>query len=244
MRETVVYIRGPFPPGAELPISDGLIEDAKILLNLDINQINSIREDLRAFSGFLDHGRLSEILHTYVEDETLCGRLARFIVAVDDRLRKTDQNVHHIMSSIKNWLDIEENQKKGLLTREQFEELHRRLPLLIEPFPGLSRQAKAERLSEATGFPLEDIQIICDLRPLFDEERECVQGMIPFTTLKVVCEGVDGLPLALEAVLSRSQVTELLKKATAAEKKLSRLDAFLTEKGLQVPPIGMTKQDR
>lgn len=244
MRDTIFYIRGPFPFGVEVGISDGLIEDAKILLDLDINQINSIREDLIAFSGFLDSGRLLEILHTYVEDEGFCGRLSHFIAAVDGKLRATGQDVSHLTSSIEKWLDEEENQPKELLTRDQFEELRERLPLLIEPFSGLSRQAKAERLSEATGQPLEDIQIICDLRPVFDEERECVQGVMPFTTLKVVCKGIDGLPVAMETILSRSQVSELLKKATAAEKKLSGLEKLLSEKDLAIPSIGITKQDQ
>jgi len=242
MRDTILYVRGPF--GGKIAISGGFIKDAKILLDLDINQINAIRDDLRAFPGFLDREKLSDIVHTYVEDERSCGRLARFIMAVDKKLRTTEQNVHHLMSSVQKWLDGKENQKKPLLSREQFEELQQRLPLLIQPFSGLSRQAKAERLSEATGLPLEDVQIICDLRPVFDEERECVEGMIPFTTLRVVCKGVDGLPVALEAVLSRTQVSELLTKATAAEKKLSRLEELLSKKDLPVPWIALTKQDR
>ena len=243
MRDTILYMRGPIPFGVEVGISDGLIKDAKILLDLDINQIKSIREDLRSFSGFLDRGRLAEVLHTYVEDEESCRRLARFVIAIDGRLRATDQNVNHLASSIEKWLDEEENKKKGLLSWEQFEQLRPRLPLLIEPFPGLSRQAKSERLSQATGLPLEAVQIICDLRPVFDEARECVEGVIPFTTLKVVCKGVDGLPVALEAVLSRTQVSELLKKATFAEQKLSGLEKLLSEKDLAVPSIGITKQD-
>jgi len=242
MRDTIIYMRGPLPFGVEVGISDGLIRDAKILLDLDIDQINSIREDLMAFSGFLDKQKLLGILSAYVEDEGLCPRLARFIGTVDERLRATKQNVRDLTSSIEKWLGEEENQRKELLTRDQLEELRERLPLLVEPFSSLSRQAKAERLSEATGQPLEDIQIICDLRPVFDEDRECVQGVIPFTTLKVVCKGIDGLPVAMEAILSRSQVSELLEKATAAEKKLSRLGTLLSEKDLAIPSIGITEQ--
>ena len=244
MRETIFYVRTPIPFGLESPVSDGLIRDAKILLDLDIEQINSIREDLIAFSGFLDHERLQEVFHRYIEDEKRCGRLASFMVAVDDRLRATEQNVDHLVSSIERWLGEKESQDKGLLSRQEFEELQHRLPLLIEPFSGFSRQAKAERLSQATGQPLEDVQIICDLRPVFDEERECVQGVIPFTTLRVVSKGTDGLPVAMEAILSRSQVSELQKKATAAEEKLSRLEKLLSEKDLTSPSIGLTKQDQ
>ena len=112
----------------------------------------------------------------------------------------------------------------------------------IKPYPGLNRQAKAQRLSEATGLRLENVEIICDLRPVFDNERESVEGVIPYTILRIVCIGADGLPVAMETILTQAEVGELAKKSEAAVKKLDRLRALLAEKELPIPPVTMVKK--
>ena len=84
------------------------------------------------------------------------------------------------------------------------------MSIVIKPYPGLHRQAKAQKLSEATGLRLEHLEIICDLRPVFDDERESVEGVIPYT---IVCLGSDGLPVAMETILSQADVGESPEKA-------------------------------
>ena len=86
------------------------------------------------------------------------------------------------------------------------------------------------------------MEIICDLRPIFDDKRESVEGVIPYTILRIVCIGADGLPVALEAILTQAEVGELAKKSEAAVKKLDRLRALLAEKELPIPPVRMVKE--
>ncbi len=242
MRETILYMRGPMPFGPEYGIPDDLIRDAKALLDLDVEVIGSIRDELQAFRGFLDRGTIEGIVHSYVANEESCHRLARLIVDIDGRFRATGQNVDEFLSRIQEWLDDEENQRKGLLCEQEFAELRERLPLVVGPFPGRTRQAKAARLSQATGLPLEKIEIICDLRPVFDKDKESVEGMIPYTTLRIVCKGADGLPVALEAILSNDDVAQLAEASGDAKKKLARLGKLMQEKELTVPHIAMTRE--
>lgn len=242
MRESVFYIRGQFPFGPEFGIPDGLIRDAKTLLALETGQIEAVRRELEAFPGFLDRKKTEELLASVTEDRRTCSALARLIVNLDRRLRATGQAVDQLLSDIGEWLKDEGNQRKGLLSESEFKEVKARLPLLLRAFPGLERQAKAERLSQATGLPLEKIEIICDLRPVFDKEREQVEGMIPYTTLRIVCKGADGLPVALDAVLSQQDVSQLAKASANAEKKLARLRDLLAEKQMPVPRTDMTME--
>jgi len=240
MRDTIVYMRGPLPFGPEFGVPDDLIRDAKLLLDLDPQVIGSVRDELQAFPRFLDRKTTESVLRSLIDDGEFCHKLARLISGVDDRLRTTGQSVEEFLSVIERWLADEGNQRKGLLSEGEFQEVQRRLPLVVGPFPGHERQAKAERLSQTTGLPLEKIEIICDLRPVFDKGRDTVEGIIPYTTLKIVCKGPDGLPVALEAILSQDDVAQLAKASADAKKKLAGLRQLMQEKKLPIPRVAMT----
>ena len=242
MREGVLYMRGAFPFSIPPGIPDGLIRDAKVLLGIDEEVLTAVRGDLEAFAGFLDKRAIKGVLTSRVQNSDACEALTRLIAGIDSRLRALGQTPKSFLSQIDDWLNEKENHAKGLLSREEFDQLKPRLSTLIQPYPGLNRQAKAERLSEATGLPLEKIDIICDLRPVFDESRERVEGIIPFTTLKVVCKGVDGLPVAIEAILTQQDVVQLANASAEAKKKLARLRGLLQEKELPVPSVDMTME--
>ena len=61
-----------------------------------------------------------------------------------------------------------ESRRKDSSPRE-FQTLRKRLPIIIQRYPALDRQAKAESLAEATGQPLQKLKLVCDLRPVFDK---------------------------------------------------------------------------
>ncbi len=232
MPEQVFYIRGRFP--FERGVSSELVSDARLVLDLQPGQIKALAAELEAFPGFLDKETLKGIVDQYEESEDRRKRLTNLITGTDARLRQADQTVNDLLSGILEWQKSEENQKLQLLSVQEMEELQRRLPLLTRPYQGLRRQGKARRLTEATGFPLEDVEIICDLRPVFDEERKDVEGIIPYTIMKVVGKGSDGFPLSLEVVLTETDVNDLAKKAAAAVEKLKRLRDLLAAK--ELPP--------
>jgi len=97
------------------------------------------------------------------------------------------------------------------------------LPNLIQPYPAMARFEKAERLANLTGQELESMELICDLRPIFDEDRKQIEGMMPYTRLHIVATGADGLPKSFEAELTHQQVIDLRKKGEKAESKLAVL---------------------
>ena len=76
---------------------------------------------------------------------------------------------------------------------------------------------------------------------MFDDSRKNVEGVIPFTTLKVVATGVDQFPVSFEAVLSASDVLALLKKAEDAVNKLNALGRLAESNELPVPSVNLTE---
>lgn len=105
----------------------------------------------------------------------------------------------------------------------------RALPAL----PALEAQAKAEMLLLSTGQALQDSQVICDLRPVFDETRTRVEGVVPMTTLRIVYTTAV-LPQAVEVTLNEEQLESLHKQLEKARSKLAVLRAFLRERNVNV----------
>lgn len=243
MSETVFYVRGNFPFGFDKPVTADLVADAKLALDIEVGALSAMAQELGAYQGFLDREVIQKILANYTSDAKTAHRLARLISAVDARLRGPGLRIEDFIQAIRDWQGSDENPDGSLLSPEEIEELAKRMPLFLRPYDGMRRQAKAKRLSTSIGMQLEALEIICDLRPVFDEEKEVVEGIIPLTTLKVVCQGVDGLPVSIEAVMSEKAVASLAKNAAAAVQKLSRLRELLAAKELTVPTLDITKRE-
>jgi hypothetical protein len=242
MAETVFYMRGAFPFVSGKGVPPELVVDAKVLLELQTDQLNALAQELTSFDSFLDKPTLKKTVQSFVPSEELANRVSRLIFQIDEYLRQSKSGLEALFGRMADTIQEPEDPEKPILTPAEFDELKRRMSVIIKPYAGLHRQAKAQRLSEATGLRLEHLEIICDLRPVFDDAREHVEGVIPFTILKIVCIGADGLPIAMETILTQAEVEELTKKSQAAVKKLDRLRELLAEKDLPVPPVTMVKK--
>ena len=122
MTETVFYMRGVPPPGFEPGISEGLIRDAKLLLHLEQDQFDAIRAELESFRGFLDRDALEGLLQQQIDDAGICRRIARLIVAVEERSRIFKDYRESLVSGIGEWLQEEENRERNVLSDEEFQE--------------------------------------------------------------------------------------------------------------------------
>ena len=243
MNESVFYFRGPFPFGPENKITKQMVRDAKILVEIPKENLDSMHGDLLGQSDFVDPKRLAQILGRHLGDAAKARRLARFISVSRNQQRITNRTIEEWVERIEAWTASDENKNENLLSEDDLDVLKHRLPMFLGPMPCLERQAKAERLANITGHPLENLQIICDLRPIFDDTRESVEGMIPYTILKVVCTGEDGMPLSLEAILSETDVDRLAEGAEKAKKKLAGIRATLKEAGIDVPVTDLTNRE-
>ena len=98
-------------------------------------------------------------------------------------------------------------------------------------------------MEKSTGQFVERFELICDLRPIFDEERRNVEGLVPITHLKFVVATESGLPTAFEVVLSEAQVNALHKASESAVRKLDCLKHFANRSNASVPLVELTRKD-
>ena len=193
--------------------SEDQVEDLKMISRLSDEEVAAVRERLSRAQGFLDPKALLVALREAVQDPKVAAAIRRALLIL------SPSGAKRMMASLE-----DERQQEGFPFEEAtFGRLKKVLGELIQPYPALARFKKAERLAEITGQQLEAVELVCDLRPIFDENRGKLEGMMPYTRLHIVATGVDGLPKSFEVELTHQQVLDLAGKATKAKSKLEVL---------------------
>ena len=237
MPEQVFYMRGfPISFGDRFVASPEVIEDLKALTALSDDQVNAVRERLVAATGFLDPKALLGLLREVLTDETIAK-------SVREALRNIEPDD---VEPFLNALSQEGQGEERTLDPTQMNRLREVLPNLVQSYPALVRFEKAKRLATLTGQKLESVELICDLRPIFDKSRKRLEGMMPYTRLRVVATGADGLPDAFEAELTRQQVHDLAEQVSKAAHKLDVLANAIETKWLPggLPDLPLTRAPR
>ncbi len=214
MTESVLYIRGfPQPPFDHPTAREELLEDLKVIIGLSDGKLAELNKHLTEAEGFLNPKALLATIQRVVKDPNTTKVVRRVLRNIGP------SQVERVVTFLEEGRD-----EKGLpFDQAQLERLKQILKNLIQPYPALARFQKAERLAKITGQQLEAVELICDLRPIFDESRKNVEGMMPYSRLHIVATGEDGLPKAFEVELTHQQVIDLAKKVGKAKNKLETL---------------------
>lgn len=214
MAEPVIYMRG-LQHLREHALSEEMVADLKAIATVSANLLDKVAADLSGLDGFLDTTALNARLRSLLPQDAPVASMRRVV------LNLKSEDVERLLKQLRS---IQEDNAEDLpLSADDLDKLNNLLPRLLKPIPALRRYRKAERLAKITGQPLEDVQLICDLRPVFNESRENIEGLIPVTHFKIVATGGDGLPNVFEAELTAEQVSDLAEQAKRAVSKLEVL---------------------
>ncbi len=209
MTKPVFYIRGLPSP---MTTSEGLQDDFKMIMDLPDDNLNQLSNYLSEAKGFLNPKTILVIIRKVIKDSNIANALRRVIININPT------EVEQIVKFLEKKKD-----KNFSFDKQQFIRLKQILKKIIQPYPALIRFQKAERLSEVTGQQLETFELICDIRPIFDENRKNIEGMMPYTRFHIVATGEDGLPNAFEVELTYQNVLDLSEKIEKAKNKLEVL---------------------
>jgi hypothetical protein len=218
------------------------VADAKVLVSLPNETFKAIVDSISTFPGFLDSAKMLNLVRPRVGKPELAQRISNLTVSLDNLFRGSKKTADEFIRDIQTQAankgadgEIEPDETSEKLTSEEVKVFVERIRILFHANAALTRQWKARELNKVIGYPLEELHVICDLRPVFDDQRGHVQGIFPVTTLRLVVTGSDGLPQAIEARLTDAQVDELHRKASQAQLKLKTLRELLEEKGILRP---------
>ncbi len=190
-----------------------MLADLKEVAALSATDVKALSQRLADAKGFLDPKALAATIRQVVHEENAAQSVQRALRNLGPR------DIEPLLKALS-----DQGQEEGFpLAKDSLDRLAKILPELIQTYPALARFEKAERLAKLTGQQLESVDLVCDLRPIFDESRTQLEGMMPYTRLRLVAKGADGLPNAFEAELSEQAVHDLAGKAAKAMEKLAVL---------------------
>lgn len=230
---SVVIVRFPQPDfPEELPFEgDQFFSDARAVLQLSGPELEALERGLLAEPGFLERDAFFALVEKQVGTER-AQPVGRFVRALDRYFRQSGLPIEEFL---KGALTVLQEKSSKHLDEGEVRELTERFKRLVCAPPSLGRQWKADKLATSTGRPLEDIQIVCDIRPVFNATRDAIEGMLPVTIVKIVSTGAGGLPDVLELRVTEEQIDDLAKKAAFAQSKIARIREVLASKGITVP---------
>lgn len=102
--------------------------------------------------------------------------------------------------------------------------LRENLHILTSNHDAIARLKKANQLIRATGNELQGMQIICDIRPVFDNKHERVESLLSIADLKIIYQTQVGENASFELALTRGELVQLRELVDDAIKKLSVIE--------------------
>ncbi|OHB67292.1 MAG: hypothetical protein A2V70_15455 [Planctomycetes bacterium RBG_13_63_9] len=214
------------------------LSDADAILQIDDHTLDRLADALAQNTSFLNRTALSEAVEQVIGAGENSRNIARTVWRVNRILRDADEPLDSAVAVLKRAI----NELCDKLSEDNRKRLGDRLERLAAAPAAFSRQHKAEKLAEATGAELEDLQIICDIRPVFNDDRSVIEGAIPLSTLRLDIVHVDETSRSIEIRLTEQQLTDLSAKVESAKRKISAIKTTLEAKSITLPLTSATTE--
>ncbi len=214
-------------------IADRLLQDAGFLSDLkkvvDLSNANfeSLAAELQAHPNFLIASDVSAIAQKVLSGPD-AEAIARALLRLHTVLRGTEETDEEALAG----LCAAAAKHADAFPEHKVTILKNRVQKLVLGPPGFKRQQKAETLAEATGADLSDLNIICDIRPVFDDARKQIEGALVISTLTLEILGLDGTLSSVECRLTEKQLDDLCRVSLNAKQKLEAIKKLLDDKSI------------
>jgi hypothetical protein len=213
--------------------------DASRVLKLDEESFSRLAEALRQSEDFLDRESLTAIAREVLGPDVDAAGIAKTINNVAGLLHEADLPATQAMDELDKALE-----KSDALKAEDRKPLADRLRALATEPMGLAKQTKARELVGAIGLELDELRIICDVRPVFDNARQRIDGVVPIATLRLDYSRTDGDDAGvIEARVTEKQIEELGKRVSEAKQKLAAIKELAKAQGLPLPRTKSTTEE-
>jgi len=218
---------------------EDFIEDAKRILSLDQSEFESLATRLCQADGFLNKADIATLAEEAIANDDDARVVADIVYRLGKLLHDADVPAAKAMDQLADALaDIDKGELGEPSARNSIVERFTRLA--VDPV-GLARQSKARKLAEATTGELDSIQVFCDIRPIFDQVLQRIDGAIPLSTLRIEYSTTEGDSSVTEFHATEKQLDELAETIEAAKRKLQIIKELLASQDIHVPTTKATK---
>ena len=144
-----------------------MIDDLVEIARIPLEQIEVIAKQLESVSGFLGRKRLFRL----VEESVGSKKAASSTVTALNNLQA--RRIGQIIDALDEWREVDPKNREKL-SDITFADLKNKLLRLIREYPVLVSSQKARRLHSVLGNELQGIELICDVRPVYNKDRDVI----------------------------------------------------------------------
>jgi hypothetical protein len=186
--------------------------------HLSADVLSSVSELVSNLDGLTEASEVEELIKGCLPDgdEDTAKELFRVVRGVDN------DDVQKIVETVKAWAARKES-RSTIFPEDVIEKLESNLKVLAQEHASISLMKKADRLVRDTGDELESIKFICDLRPVFDNERERVDALVLIANLRLRYMAQNGERESCELALTEAELLKLKEKTEEAIRKIEVL---------------------
>jgi hypothetical protein len=232
--QVIKIIPSPGSADASFVRSQAFLRDAKLFASIPDTVFEAAISAISSHQGFLDGQEFESVLCPIVSEADQREALIRLVTNLSEFRRDAGISPERAGHILRDSLGA----AKGL-EHAAADTLSDRLPHVLALHPGVEKQAKAQHVATALGGSLVEAKLISDLRPVFDDDRQRVEGLIPVTTMKVSFElGYE--VKVFEVRLTEAQVMALCEESGRAKQKLQSLRKLIAKHGFPLPDTTMT----
>ncbi len=225
-----IFRNAPFRFLAEQLAQDAdFLRDAQCILALDEDAYLRLATQLAKSDSFLSRSDLAAIAAHMLGEGS--DRIASIVYRLGGIIHDADMDAMEAANVLGEAI-VEK--AEGLKPQDRQTLVNRIRKLVAEPV-GIAKQYKAQQLVDAIGAELDAFRIICDIRPIFDEKRERIDGAIPLAVLRLEYSKPDGETDIVELRVTEKQLAKLGERITDASLKLKVIKDLLARQDIPIP---------
>lgn len=207
------------------------LADAGRILKLGQDAYSRLAAQLGKTDVFLDRRCLVSLISAILGEGEEARDVASIIYRIGGLLHDADMPAKEAMDELGKAIQ----EKAERIEPQDRQILVDRLRVLAADPVGLAKQYKAQQLVDAAGSELDEFQLICDIRPVFDQGRERIEGAIPLTLLRLEYSSPDGDSTVVEVRVTEKQLEEFEAKIATAKRKLKLIKDLVANQRLPIP---------
>lgn len=225
-----IFGNAPFRFLAEQLAQDtDFLRDAQCILAIDEDAYLRLATRLAQSDAFLSRPDLAAIVAEVLGEGS--DRIASIVYRLGGIIHEADMDAMEAANVLGEAI---EEKAESLKPQDRRTLLDRIRKLVAEPV-GIVKQYKARQLVDAIGAELDTFQIICDIRPIFDDKRERIDGAIPLAVLRLEYSKPDGETDVVELRVTERLLERLGDRIKDASLKLRLIKDLLTRQDIPIP---------
>jgi len=210
---------------------EDFLRDTRRILQLDQDVYSRLATQLDTTDDFLDRRSLILLISKILGEGSEARDIASIIYRIAGLLHDADMPAQEAMDELGEAIV---RKADGIEPQDRQILVDRLRALAADPV-GLAKQCKARQLVDATGSELDEFQLICDIRPIFDQARERIQGAVPLAVLRLEYTLPSADSAVVEVRVTERQIEELESKIATAKRKLKLIKELVADQRLPIP---------